>query len=187
MKYLGLIINSKFNLKPHLKLITNKCNYAFSIYNRILKQGNKLNSKIKLIFYKQMVRSIISHAYPSWFNLNPAQMEMLRKLERKFLRFCTLRKRTKDLKYISNQILYEDCKIIRIDNFLTKAAIKYWNYINMSENELIRNLVNENVSLNDNVYSIKHVSLLNVNNRLYNENNEIVYFNGRFNGNQYVC
>lgn len=187
MKYLGLVINSKFNFKKHLKSIVQKCNFAFSIYNRILRQSNKLNSKVKLIFYKQMVRSIISHAYPSWFHLSPSDMEILRRQERKFLRFCSNIPRNDNLKKISNKVLYENCKIIRIDNFLTKSAINYWNALNRSENELIQRIVNENVNLNDRKYGIKHLSLLNENNLLYNENNEIVYFNGRFDTNQYVC
>lgn len=190
MKYLGLYINNKFSFKKHIEAIIKKCNIALSIFFKILKNSCKLKSSIKLIFYKIMIRSLIGHAYPSWFNISPEEMEKIRIQERKCLRYCSGINRQEDndnFKYVKNEELYENCKIIRIDNFLAQSALKFWNSLQNLENNLTQNIVNQEVNLNDNYYSIKHISVLNENNLIYNANNQIVYFNGRFDNSQFVA
>lgn len=188
MKYLGLNINTKFKFETHINNVIRKCKIALSLYFKILRMNNSLKSKIKFIFYKQMIRSIISYAFPAWFNVSSSSMEKLRVFERKCLTYCTgdSQKIENDFKKISNKKLYEKCELIRIDNFLVQLALKFYGKLNNIDNPLIKNIVEQEISLNSNNYSIKHISLLQENNLLYNENNEIIYYNGRFNHNQYV-
>lgn len=190
IKYLGLNISKNFKFKNHIKITINKCKKAIGMFFKILSRKSKLDNKIKIIFYKQIIRSIISHAFPTWFNINPLDMEIIRKYERKCLRLCTgLHKEFKNNTYktISNKKLYETAKIIRVDNFLTKVTINFWNSLNnIKENVLIEKLKNSNVSLKDRNYNLKHISLLNKEKLLYNTKEEIIYYNGKFDKSQYV-
>lgn len=114
-------------------------------------------------------------------------MEIIRIFERKCLRICLgMRYNDDRTKLVSNAKLYEKAEIIRIDNFLIKLALKFCNSLYNIDNDLLENIIEQEVSLNDKVYSTNHLILLNENNLLYNDREEIIYYTGRFNPTQYV-
>ena len=189
MKYLGLNITTNFKFKKHIELIINKSKAALNMYFKIFKQNNCLKTKIKLIFYKQMIRSLISYAFPIWFSINSRTMESIRIFERKCLKYCinfTPKIDVNKYRNISNIKLYTKAQTIRIDNFLIKMALNFYNSMANIKNKLIDNILSQNVNINDKNYSIKHLKLLDENNSLYNSKKEIIYYNAKFSKDQYV-
>lgn len=185
MKYLGLVINESFKLNKHVDKIINKCKAVLILYSRVLRAKCSLSSRIKLIFYKQILRPVLAYGFPAWYNLTPRMMEKIRTFERRFLRHITGLNRRNNFKYHKNKDLYNKAKINRIDNFLLKQALKFAAKLDCSENSKIQNLTHQEVSLDDEHYNINHLKLLKRENRLYNDKN-IIYFNGAYDNAQYA-
>lgn len=186
IKYLGLNIKSNLNFTGHINFILKKCNAALALYYKLLSKFS-LSKKVKLLIYKQIFRTAISYAFPSWFNISTFGMERLRKFERKCLRHCTgLNFKTINKRY-KNIDIYKEAKIIRIDNYLIQLCKNFLEKLPTVKNDLISNLCNDNnVSLNDSLYDVRHLKKLFIENRFYNNQNEIIYYNGRHDSAQYV-
>lgn len=186
LKYLGLNISYNLRYNKHIKIILNKCKAALSLYFKLLSNFN-LSKKIKLIIYKQIFRPALGYAFPSWFNISPNLMENLRRFERKCLRHCTGLYMRSNQKYYRNFIVYKEAKIIRIDNFFIKLCEQFVNNLSTIDNELILKLNrNNNISLNDNLYDVRHLKKLIFENKFLNERNEIHYYNGSHDSAQFV-
>ncbi|CAD7006334.1 unnamed protein product [Ceratitis capitata] len=146
LKYLGVILQSKFNFKTHLDYVIKKAKNMFFSYISLIKRAKDLKSVIKISIYKQIIRPILTYAFPIWFSISSAQMERLRIFERYILRICTgvnrepyhdgdlFRKRT------SNKILYKKCKITRIDKYLMDNALRFLNKLTILSILLLHNI-----------------------------------------------
>ena len=120
VKYLGVYLDKFLYFNKHVDLILIKARNAFFKY-KCLFYSKYLQTRVKIIMYQVLIRPIISYACPIWYNISPSYMEKIRVFERKCLRACTRLYRAPSSnykKYISNQILYNEAKIIRIDNFI---------------------------------------------------------------------
>lgn len=185
MKYLGLTISNNFKFNSHVTRILKKCNATLALYNKILNSKCALSPKIKLIFYKQVIRPALAYGFPAWFNIQPSLMEELRKYERKCLRHSTGLHRRNNLKYYRNQDIYNKAKLIRIDNFLIQQALKFASKLELMGNNKIENLLNQRVNLQDDNYHVNHLKLLHREGSLFN-NNRIIYYNDAYDDAQYA-
>lgn len=70
LKYLGVNFNSNFKFNSHVGEIITKVFRTLASLNRILKPSTPLSPKIKLIIYKQLVRSMLSYSHHIWFNVS---------------------------------------------------------------------------------------------------------------------
>lgn len=112
---------------------------AFHIHGRLF-HFRQLNTKIKIICYQLLVRSILVYGCPIWFNISASQMEKLR-FERRCLRACLnmyKNPETDYVKYFSNKKIYDKANVPRIDSFIINLTRDYFkNASKINQNSLI--------------------------------------------------
>lgn len=97
-----------------------------------------------------LIRPIITYAAPIWWNTNHTSMEKLRILERKCLRACLRLYRSQSSngqQFISNQYIYEQAEIPRIDQFIIKLTRDYFCKLPNIDNNVINAFSYRNVSI----------------------------------------
>lgn len=89
IKYLGIIYNKQFNFRKQINEQITRATKAFHACSNLFK--NKiLDSNVKSLLYKSLIRSILSYGFAAWNGVNSFNMEKIRKFERKILRHnCT--------------------------------------------------------------------------------------------------
>lgn len=138
MKYLGIIFSSKNNFILHVNKLINKVyGCTKSLYNA-LRWNNQLCPKIKILCYKQLIRPAIVYAFPIWSSISSAQMERLRRLERKILRQCINYERKANGYHFNINYLYNKSKIIRLDQYMLNLAYQYFDRLSSSSNPLMQ-------------------------------------------------
>lgn len=125
IKYLGIIFSKRPTFSKHVTHTLTKATKAYHGIKHILKRVNKLDTKIKLLCYKQLIRPIIAYGFPAWAGISAHQMERLRVFERKCLRACiNYRRPIGTYRHIRNSALYEQGAVKRIDCFMINCALK---------------------------------------------------------------
>ena len=114
-------------------------------------------------------------------------MEQYRVLERACLRKACGVKRSTEGRYCRNQDLYDQAKVIRIDNFLMRTASRFIDRMEAMDNSLIVNLRSLPVGEEDRTLSTNHLKKLLDEDRMYSSNGGIVHYNGRYSGAQFVA
>jgi len=185
MKYLGHFLNERHKVNTHIDKVIQKCNAGLHAYRKVINYKTRLKPSIKSIFYKQVIRPAIAYAFPAYIDVPPRQMEKLRKLERKCLRQATGLYRRDNLKYYKSQLVYDKAKIIRIDNYLARQALKFLDRCEGSDNQLIREICTQQVGINDRYKGIQHMKSLKEEGQLF-DGERIKYYNGGFSSSQYV-
>jgi hypothetical protein len=156
--YLGLTLKENYNFTPHVNKIIQKASGALTQYYRAIHQHSRLSKKIKLVLYKQIIRTIISYAFPAWFHIPKSALKKIKIFERKCLRSITgLYRKPGTYEYHSNHTLYEAAKIEPIDKYLMRMAYNFINNAETIENDLISSIFEEDISLSDRRYHIKHL------------------------------
>lgn len=125
LKYLGVTFSKNLRNVRHVDRIIQKVRATIACLRPLLCRKRGLSTKIKLMCYKQLIRSQICHGFPSWSDVSSAQMERIRQVERACLRSCTNIRRGADRKLISNIILMQKANIERIDKALVNQALKH--------------------------------------------------------------
>lgn len=127
VKYLGIQLDKFLYFNYHVNTQIPKARRAF-FKHKTLFYSKHIASNTKILFYKALVRPILTYGCPIWFNISPSYMEKIRKFERKCLRVCTSLHRSADsnfVKYVSNIKLYNSANIMRIDNFIIKLIRRH--------------------------------------------------------------
>lgn len=129
VRYLGIYIDKYMYYTSHLTTQLKKANTAFSILKRLFYNKN-LNSNVKILCYKSLIRPILTYGCAIWYNISSSYMEKYRILERKILRVCLSKYRSSSSQYkhyISNQKIYKLADIVRIDIFILSLIRKHIN------------------------------------------------------------
>lgn len=139
MSYLGVVFDPKFNFVQHLNGIKRKTLAVLASF-RHLAGRDKLRTDVKKCLYKVAIRSIVTYGFSSWHNVSAAQMERLRILERKALRFVQGDggRKPDSFKYISNDQLYDNTQTQRIDLQCVEIGVGYLRGALNSSNQLVR-------------------------------------------------
>lgn len=87
-RYFGVIFDSPWRFIEHVDSVLLRAKKAFGMYSKMLSGKRGLSPKVRLVIYGQVIRPIISHAFPIWFGISSHQMERLRLAERRILRHC---------------------------------------------------------------------------------------------------
>lgn len=125
LKYLGVIFSQRPTFSAHVTEALAKSRRAYHSIKGVLKRTSKLDIKIKLLCYKQLIRPILSFGFPAWAGISSSQMERLRRFERKCIRACiNYRRPFNTYRMISNEELYRQSETKRIDCFMLDSAIK---------------------------------------------------------------
>ncbi|CAK9816206.1 Probable RNA-directed DNA polymerase from transposon X-element [Anthophora plagiata] len=140
VSYLGLHLDFKLNYNEHILSQIEKAQKSFLTHKRLF-YSKELDKCVKILCYKLLVRPILTYGCPIWFNISAGTMEKLRIFERKCLRACLGKYRSPESDYkkmISNQKIYEEAKITRIDLFILRLIRNHWfNIQNVTSNSLI--------------------------------------------------
>jgi hypothetical protein len=132
VKYLGVIFNRRMTWRPHIEKIAAKIlGTYFRIYS--IFKSKHLNANIKLILYRALIRSIMTHACPTWeFAANTLQMKLQRLQYRVLRAISNLDRRTpvRDL-HLAFNIPY-------VFDFITKLCRRQAEVIQNHENPNIR-------------------------------------------------
>lgn len=184
-KYLGVTFDNKFNFCQHIKAIIRKSQIALALYGRALRQKKHLTTHIKKIVYKQVIRPIISYGFPTWFQVSSANMEQLRILERKCLRYACNMGPVIDVRGFyrlsSNKEVYKTAGIERIDKFLVELGRNFTNNLENIDNNKIEQIRsrNEILNINQKYISPKFFNFM-YNNVFFNNDNNITFYNKRY-------
>ncbi|XP_076685843.1 uncharacterized protein LOC143377921 [Andrena cerasifolii] len=81
VRYLGIQMDNLARMSKHGDIQLNKARKAFYSCGRLFYSRN-LSDRAKIICYMLLIRPIMTYAAPTWFNVNAATMEKLRKKER---------------------------------------------------------------------------------------------------------
>ena len=142
VKYLG--VHYLLRLNDHVKIQLEKATKAFKKYCRLFMCKN-LHPRAKIICYLLLIRPIITYACPVWWNISASLMEKVRKFERSCIRMCLHKYRQTDSKkFISNNNLYNEASIPRIDSFIIKLSRDYYNNNIKINNDLIQSFAQIN-------------------------------------------
>lgn len=188
VKYLGLIISSNFKSINHINYVIDKVNSAKAQLKTVF-ENKYLQSNVKLLLYKQLIRPIILYACICWMLTSSHQMEKLRILERWFLRKITnLYKNPNTNKFINSKILYEATKIDRIDRKMVENNIKFIKKTKLNDEQFSAQITNYDANyINNSKYKpLNYIDYLNNLGLLY-ENKKLLIFNkGSLNPNALV-
>lgn len=189
IRYLGVIFCERMEFIRHIDFTLDRAKKVYFAYQSVLSHNGGLSKKIKLLLYKQVIRPIISYAFPVWFVISSSQMERLRRWERSILTYCLgmghVVRPDGSFRRRSCRAIYDAADLERIDLFLMKGALRFLETAQTVDNELLRGSLNFHIDA-DTLAIRKHlppVALLKLNeqNLLYNNDNNLVFYHRRFN------
>lgn len=142
-----------------------------------------------MLLYKQIIRPVVSYAFPVWFTISSAQMERLRRWERSILNYCLGLRPTIRMdgtfKNPSCRVTYDQAGIDRIDRFLMRGALNFIETANHMENSLVLESLECPLNSND-IRTHRHLPpavlpKLNDEGLLYNNDNKLLFYHRRYN------
>ncbi len=86
VKHLGIILDKKLVLNPHINYTIGKVNKVVKILCPMLSRKSKLNTENKILIYKQILRPILSYASPIFENLAKVHMKKLQVTQNKIIK-----------------------------------------------------------------------------------------------------
>jgi hypothetical protein len=89
VKYLGLQLDARLNLKRHIKTATTKGNAAIRILYPLLNRNSGMSQENKTLLYKQVIRPIITYGAPILSHISNYAMQPLEVLQNKCMRLAT--------------------------------------------------------------------------------------------------
>lgn len=180
LKYLGINFTRNFKFSKHLEYTRKKMIAAYFSLKGIF-FNRKIDMKLKLLAYKQIIKPIALYGAPIWHQVSRAQINKIALLERKILRACSgLYRRPGSVKYYKNSHVYKTCKIEPIEKELIVYSLKFINKIRDSETASLRHYIryNEEEMNGINYYSSKppnYINYLNDKNELFENGNQKYY------------
>lgn len=182
IKYLGITLTEDLKPYQHIKTTIKKGIAAYNSIKGILNYNSKLQNKIKLICYKQLIRPILTYGFPVWSDLSSSQMEKLRLFERRMLRACSnIHRKANSYEYVNNKKLYKETKAVRIDKYMINQCIKFFERSQQINNPLITSSTNI-TTIAEEEYKYPPpctIKYLHYTNQLYNHNNELTHYHKR--------
>lgn len=183
VRLLGVQFQTNNRFIKHVNNRLLKAKRAKFHISKILK--NKCVPKvIKCSVYKLYIRPIITYASPVWCrppSISSHQMERLRIFERSCLKSAANIKRPQGtFKHISVKAIYSQANCMRIDRFIAKNHVNFFNKIRHSNIDKF-NMITNNIS-HGSYPNINHIHNLHENGQLI-LNDQMLLFHQRYNGN----
>lgn len=142
VKYLGVYFTYLWKFGEHVKYVAKKTYMAKNLLYPIMNSNSSIDSDIKLLCYKQLIRPLITYGFPTWFNAPKSHIEKIKVLERDCLRQGINFKRIPDdYRYISNIDLYTQSNIIPIERYMFGLCEKFIDDLQFVDNLLIGRIV----------------------------------------------
>lgn len=188
IRYLGMYFDKFFKYNCHIDTMIDKAERSRHALSRLI--GSRLvSTKSKNLIYKSYIKPVLTYASEIWAGskaISAHKFETLRIFERKIIRKTsnTFRKRGCFL-FAKNVKLYENAKIPRLDQFITKNLLNYFKRCENSTADNIKRIAETNIDLNAKYKNSAYLYALSKNNNLLtdgkllifnkNKNNEIKY------------
>lgn len=143
-KYLGVLLSSNLKFDKHVEEKVDMARKSFGAISFIASNAS-LNKKVKLLLYKQIVRPVITYAFPIWFSISKKSIARIALFERRTLRTLLREHYYQRLNKgkvgkLSNAQLYEIAGMPTITEFLMKLAGNFMAQIGGCSNKLIESL-----------------------------------------------
>lgn len=146
VKYLGVHFNEKFRFNPHSKTVIKKAAFAFHRVYPLMRKQNGLSTRTKLLLYKQLIRPIITYAFPVWYTISKTYLKKLAIFERKMLRVCTgLRYDPIRRRHVRSSQLYEEAKVKPLERYMVELYQKMLGNISTHPNSLVRQISEDQI------------------------------------------
>lgn len=187
LKYLGLTFSRNYKFHYHVKEKIEKTIKAYMGLKSIFNKRSDWNTHVRCVLYKSLLRPIITHAFPIWSSISSAQMEKIRRTERKLLRAAlSLYRKPNSYHYLNSSTLYKNGNTKRIDRFLIDSTLKFLNSLQFTDNNIISELVRKNGESPfcqidkkfKNPFLLKH---LYDNDKLFDGENKAIHYHRAFN------
>lgn len=169
IKYLGVTFTNKFKFNKHGRAALKKAKNAFYSL-KFLFYNKALSSKTKLLMYKQLIRPVISYAFPIWHAISPVVAKEMEIFERKIIRLAINKNyKTRHKRYSNKHIMTEaKCHCLMI--YLINAMDKNNKRCNKHPNILVKEAVKSQRE-----YNVKMLYYLSPFNYLKKESYEIMF------------
>jgi hypothetical protein len=89
VKYLGLQLDARLNLKRHIKMATARGNAAIRILYPLLNRNSGMSQGNKSLLYKQVIRPMITYGAPILSHISNYALQPLEVLQNKCMRLAT--------------------------------------------------------------------------------------------------
>lgn len=141
LKYLGVNFNNLFKFNKHARITIEKSRKISNMLMFHFRHKN-LSKKCKLLFYKTLVRPIMSYAFPIWFSISPTVAGELEILERKILRCCAGINFESRTKRYSNSHLHKENNTIPFLRYVLLHMQNTISRLHLVDNALIDQILN---------------------------------------------
>lgn len=182
IRLLGVQLQTNNLFTKNVRIRLEKTRRAKFAIKRVLK-NKMISSSIKTSIYKIYLRSILTYAAPVWCHqpsMSSHQMELFRNFERGCLRSAANIKRDiGSFKHIRAEEIYKQSECDRIDRFIANLHCNFYDKCLKSKNHKFKFRQFNSRGRYKPAY---HLHKLRVKNRLFDADNNLTYFNSRFNG-----
>lgn len=148
VKYLGIWFNQKLKFRYHADRALEKMNVAYGLVAPLMRVRLGLSTRVKMLLYGQLIRPVVSYAFPVWFTINQTSMRKLLAKEIKILRSCTAKFFESRFRYFPNRDVYEEAsryaKFAPLDQFLISLGENFLRRIEEHQNPQISTLATDN-------------------------------------------
>lgn len=117
VKYLGLILDKKLTLKPHIDYVIKRANTAIHTLYSMINRKSKLHTNNKLLIYKLAIRPIFTYACPAFGNIAKTHIKRLQVQQNKALKLIFNTSR-----YERTAIIHERAKVPMVDEYIFKLT-----------------------------------------------------------------
>jgi len=119
-KYLGMVIDKRVTLKPHVEYVTNRAHTALRQLYPLISRNSHLDVRNKLLIYKLAIRPIFTYGCPAFESMAKTHLQKLQVLQNKFLRIVLNKTR-----YERITDLHSEAKIPSIEDYVGKLQANF--------------------------------------------------------------
>lgn len=138
VKYLGVKLDRKLDLKYHIQSAVCKANSILSKLHPLLNKKSPLSTKTKVQLYKTIIRPTLTYAAPVIGLASDKTINKLQIMQNKCLRLIT-NLHYDGRKMPSNQTIHDKAKVEQIIEFINKLSNNYY-HNNIYNSQLTENL-----------------------------------------------
>jgi hypothetical protein len=120
IKYLGMILDNKLTLRPHINYVIDRTNVAIKILYPLLSRNSHLNAQNKLMVYKLALRPILTYGCPALKGIAKSHVARLQTTQNKILKMIL-----NVPWFTSTTEIHSLTKIPRIEDYINKLTTNF--------------------------------------------------------------
>ncbi|GBO28346.1 putative RNA-directed DNA polymerase from transposon BS [Araneus ventricosus] len=136
VKYLGLILDSKFSFRQHAEYNSDKFWNKMHTIMPLIGRHSPLSLNNKVLLFKQILRPIRTYFHPIWCITAKTQRRKFQILQNKILRIMT------NAPWLArNDVIHRDLKIETIEEHVRNISRKFFTQLQDHKNPLVNGQV----------------------------------------------